>query len=147
MESGLFLYLAHPDLFLAGYQEFDDTAKYLSRQLCREANRLKMPLEYNLYGLIKCKQYTTLGYPYPGFWEIAAEENVTAVVGVDAHGMEHVDGRDISTFALVQEYMLAGKFDVEGFITHRFKLEDYREAFRVMLANPPELVKIVLENQ
>ncbi|MBQ7330897.1 MAG: histidinol-phosphatase [Oscillospiraceae bacterium] len=85
MESGLFLYLAHPDLFLAGYPEFDEEAKYISRLLCREANRLKIPLEYNLYGLIKCKNYTTLGYPYSGFWEIAAEENVTAVVGVDAH--------------------------------------------------------------
>ena len=66
-------------------------------------------------------------------------------MGVDAHGMEHVDGRDISTFAMVQEYMLAGKFKVEGFITHRFPLENYKEAFRLMLQNPPELVKIVLE--
>lgn len=85
MESGLFLYLAHPDLMLSGYDCFDDTAKYLSRQLCREANRLGIPLEYNLYGLLKTRDRPTLGYPYAGFWEIAAEENVTAVVGVDAH--------------------------------------------------------------
>ena len=85
MESGLFLYLAHPDLMLGGYPVFDDAAKQLSRQLCREANRLKMPVEYNLYGLFKGTKPGCLGYPYTPFWEIAAEENVCAVVGVDAH--------------------------------------------------------------
>ena len=85
MESGLFLYLAHPDLMLAGYPVFDDAAKELSRQLCREANRLGLPVEYNLYGLQKAKKPDCLGYPYLPFWEIAAEENVWACVGVDAH--------------------------------------------------------------
>lgn len=85
MESGLFLYLAHPDLMLGGYPVFDDAAKQLSRQLCREANRLGMPLEYNLYGLFKGVKAGCLGYPYTPFWEIAAEENIRAVVGVDAH--------------------------------------------------------------
>ena len=85
MESGLFLYMAHPDLMLSKYPAFDDTAKYLSRQLCRVANRLNVPLEYNLYGVSKGVPEGGLGYPYGGFWEIAAEENVRAVVGVDAH--------------------------------------------------------------
>lgn len=85
MESGLFLYLAHPDLMLNQYPKFDDTARYLSRELCREANRLNTPLEYNLYGTYKVRDENTLGYPYLPFWEIAAEENVRAVVGVDAH--------------------------------------------------------------
>lgn len=89
MESGLFLYLAHPDLMLCSYPEFDDAAKDLSRQLCREANRLGMPLEYNLYGLQKKVKPGCLGYPYTPFWEIAAEENVVACVGVDAHRPEN----------------------------------------------------------
>lgn len=96
MESGLFLYLAHPDLMLGGYPAFDETAKYLSRQLCREANRLGMPLEYNLYGVLKGKKPGTLGYPYHPFWEIAAEENVTAVVGVDAHQPENFRDADLT---------------------------------------------------
>jgi len=89
MESGLFLYMAHPDLMLSKYPAFDDTAKYLSRQLCREANRLHIPLEYNLYGIMKGVPEGGLGYPYGGFWEIAAEENVRAVIGVDAHDPAH----------------------------------------------------------
>lgn len=95
MESGLFLYLAHPDLMLNTYPAFDDTAKALSRQLCREANRLKLPLEYNLCGVRKGHSPQTLGYPCMHFWEIAAEENVRAVVGVDAHKPEEITDSDL----------------------------------------------------
>lgn len=96
MESGLFLYLAHPDLMLGGYPVFDDAARELSRQLCREANRLGMPVEYNLYGLTKKGKAGCLGYPYTPFWEIAAEENVQAVVGVDAHRPANLLSSDFS---------------------------------------------------
>ena len=95
MESGLFLYLAHPDLMLGGYPVFDDVAKQLSRQFCREVNRLKMPVEYNLYGLYKGTKAGCLGYPYTPFWEIAAEENVRAVVGVDAHLPRNLSEADV----------------------------------------------------
>lgn len=67
------------------------------------------------------------------------------LVGVDAHGMEHIDGRDISTFDLAQELIRDGKYRTEGFITHRFPLDDYKKAFRLMMENPPELVKVVLD--
>ncbi|MDY4889309.1 MAG: zinc-binding dehydrogenase [Sphaerochaetaceae bacterium] len=67
------------------------------------------------------------------------------IVGIDAHGMEHVDGRDITTFDYAQELIRDGKYRTEGFITHRFKLDDYKKAFKVMIENPPELIKIVLE--
>jgi len=95
METGMFLYLAHPDLMLGSYREFDDTAQWLSRELCREANRLGLPLEYNMYGLQKTAKPGTLGYPYTPFWEIAAEENVQAVIGVDAHRPENFKTSDV----------------------------------------------------
>lgn len=85
METGLFLYLAHPDVMLGRYPVFDETAAEVSRKLCREANRLGLPIEYNLYGVFKGAKAGCLGYPYDGFWRIAAEENCVAVVGVDAH--------------------------------------------------------------
>ena len=85
MESGLFLYLAHPDVMLGRYPAFDETAAEVSRKLCREAYRLGLPLEYNLYGIYKGVKPGCLGYPCEDFWRIAAEENCTAVIGVDAH--------------------------------------------------------------
>ena len=95
METGLFLYLAHPDLMFGGYPTFDAVAESFSRQLCREANRLRMPLEYNLYGTLKKAKPGTLGYPCRRFWEVAAEENVRAVVGIDAHRPANLETGDM----------------------------------------------------
>lgn len=67
------------------------------------------------------------------------------IVGIDAHGMEEIDGRRLTTFDLAQELIRDGRYKTEGFITHRFKLEQYKDAFRLMLQNPPELIKIVLD--
>lgn len=67
------------------------------------------------------------------------------IVGIDAHGMEERDGRAITTFDYAQELMREGLYRTEGFITHRFKLDDYKKAFKILLENPPGVVKIVLD--
>ena len=87
METGLFLYVAHPDLFLSGYPEFDDTCAECSRELLRASRDLNVPLEYNLLGIRKSTERPArgVGYPYERFWEMAAEEGCTAVIGIDAH--------------------------------------------------------------
>ena len=86
METGLFAYVAHPDVALGAYPVFDDTAKDLCVQIARAAKALNIPLEYNLTGREKQRVNPRgLGYPYPAFWEIAAQEGCTAIVGVDAH--------------------------------------------------------------
>ena len=48
MESGLFCCLAHPDLFMRSYPQFDRHCKLISRHICRTAARLHIPLEYNI---------------------------------------------------------------------------------------------------
>lgn len=90
MDTGLFLYLCHPDIMLAGWPVFDDTAREVSRALCRAANERKLPVEYNLLGLVKGHKEDQLGYPCDKFWEVAAEENVRAVIGVDAHSPQQI---------------------------------------------------------
>lgn len=78
MQLGLFTYLAHPDLL----NFTGDPALYRSqmRGICRDAKSCGMLLEYNLLGL-RAKR----GYPVDVFWEMAAEEGCTAVLGIDAH--------------------------------------------------------------
>ena len=81
MNTGLFTYVAHPDVFrFAG-----DPKVYQKhfRELCREARSCKMPLEINLLGLCEDRHY-----PNPLFWQIAAEEGCTAILGCDAHKPE-----------------------------------------------------------
>ena len=94
MESGLFLYLAHPDLFLHRYRKFDADAKRVSRELCEAAKRLNMPVEYNFLGHKRqpgSRSRGFVGYTSPEFWEIAAETGNRAIFGVDAHAPEDLD--------------------------------------------------------
>ena len=98
MESGLFAYLAHPDLFLHRYPYFDTDAKRVCRELCAAAKRLNLPLEYNLLGHKRSpgsRAQGFVGYTSPEFWEIAAEEGgLRAIIGVDAHAPADLDCLD-----------------------------------------------------
>lgn len=88
METGLFCCLAHPDIVLKTYGEFDEACQRQMERLCVAAKRLHMPIEYNLWGvhLYEAEKDTIgLGYPYPPFWQIAADVGCEAVVGSDAH--------------------------------------------------------------
>jgi len=94
MESGLFLYLAHPDLFLHRYSAFDDAAQRASREICAAAKRLNMPLEYNLLGMrrnVDSRRRGFIGYTSDEFWRIAAETGNRAIIGADAHSPGELD--------------------------------------------------------
>lgn len=98
METGLFAYLAHPDLFLSKYRGFDDDARRICRELCEAAKRLDMPLEYNILGYNRqAKAYDRgcMGYSTREFWEIAAETGNRAIIGVDAHKPEQLNCVDL----------------------------------------------------
>lgn len=87
MESGLFCYLAHPDLFMRSYPKFDHHCTTISRHICRAAARLHIPLEYNIgrWYFGETEENGRLTYPTPAFWKIAANEGCTAIIGLDAH--------------------------------------------------------------
>ena len=51
LETGLYRYLAHPDLFLNRMTAFDAEAEKACREVCAAAARLDIPLEYNMAGL------------------------------------------------------------------------------------------------
>ena len=66
------------------------------------------------------------------------------MIGIDSHGMEEWEGRKLYTFDLVQEWIRDGKYSVEGFVTHHFDLDDYKDALELALKNPPDVIKIVI---
>lgn len=78
LETGLFTYCAHPDAF-----RFDgDPADYEREmeRLCRVALEKNIPLEINLYGVIKGGHY-----PNERLWRIAAAVGNEVILGIDAH--------------------------------------------------------------
>lgn len=83
LESGLFSYFAHPDLFCFT----GDKAAYEKhvRAICRRAKELEIPLEFNLLGFSEGKHY-----PDPFFWRIVGEEGCPVILGSDAHRPQDV---------------------------------------------------------
>jgi threonine dehydrogenase-like Zn-dependent dehydrogenase len=67
------------------------------------------------------------------------------MIGVNAHGMEEYGGRKISSFELAMEWAAEGRISFDGFITHRFALEDYRDAFRTIQEHPGSVIKAVFD--
>ncbi len=93
MNTGLFTYFAHPDLF--SYTGDPKTYRKYMKELCREAKSCQIPLEVNLLGMEE-------GRNYPGrqFFEIAAEENCPVILGRDAHRASAFDEPQMEKNAL-----------------------------------------------
>lgn len=93
MQTGLFTYFAHPDLI--HYVGDEKTYRSHMRRLCREAKSCALPLEINMLGI-----WSGRHYPRQQFWEIAAEEGCSVVIGCDAHAPEHLNKPDAEAKAL-----------------------------------------------
>lgn len=88
METGIYNYIAHPDLFGRQYSAIDDNYRAVSRDICAAAKQLNIPLEYNLLGLDVRPgdvAHGGQGYPCEAFWEVAADTGCLAIIGFDAH--------------------------------------------------------------
>lgn len=98
MRTGLFSYLAHPDVVMRSYPEFDTVCEEMAISLCETALEMDLPLEYNLMGNEYKKMsglpWKGAGYPAPRFWEIAARMGCKAIIGLDSHQADHVRKAD-----------------------------------------------------
>lgn len=92
MESKLFDIMAHPDLYMCGYRDFDKTAEKVAHIICKAAIDTDTVLEFNANGFRRKKQETPQGVlqPYPRleFWEIAKSYNVKTIFNSDCHSPE-----------------------------------------------------------
>lgn len=85
IESKLFAYFAHPDIFIRGYGKFDDVCKRISRQICEKAKEYDLLLEFNISNYIWEPDATHYLYPCLDFWKIASEIGCRCIIGYDAH--------------------------------------------------------------
>ena len=67
------------------------------------------------------------------------------LIGTLAHGMEVVDGRKVSTFDLTGELVKSGKIPTDGYVTHRFPLERWKEAIQTAVDKRSGSVKVMIE--
>lgn len=113
MESGLYLYLAHPDLYMKSYDIFDETCKKAAYAICKKAKQLQMPIEINLEGIkVGLRNYggkQRYRYPVEEFWQIAGEIGCPVIIGVDAHEPDALDYPESFAYAkyLIDTYHLS----------------------------------------
>jgi histidinol-phosphatase (PHP family) len=92
--SGLFAFIAHPDLFGNAYLCWDADAVACARDILQAAAALHVPLEINGYGFRKPAIDTPQGrrpkYPWLPFWQLAGEYKVPVIVNSDAHRPQDV---------------------------------------------------------
>ncbi len=91
LKTGIYSYLAHPDLFMRGRKNFDHFAKKVSREICEACKAMDVPLEYNLAGAEVSRMSHVQQYPHPEFWKIAAEVGNKAIIGFDAHSNRQLE--------------------------------------------------------
>ena len=89
METGKFLYVAHPDYFCSAIEDFDDVCKEIAHDIAKTAVKTNTPLELNIKLRDRKPKHYKHGdyimYPHRPFWEIIAQYPVKCVYGFDAH--------------------------------------------------------------
>lgn len=89
IESGLFAFIAHPDLFGNCYKHWDENTISASRDIFAAAAECNVGLEINALGFRKIAKKKLFNpyplYPWPPFWELASEYAVEVIVNADAH--------------------------------------------------------------
>lgn len=83
MKTGLFSYLAHPDLL--NFKGPDDVYRKHMSKLIEAAIDLKLPLEINMYGY-----FDNRWYPSDRFFKLAGEYKADVIIGCDAHTLQVV---------------------------------------------------------
>ncbi len=75
------------------------------------------------------------------YWEVD-------LVGVLGHGSEEWQGERVSTYDLVVRLLREGKLNLDGFVTHRFPLSQYRRAFTTAMNQArSHAIKVVFDYQ
>ena len=95
IESGVFTYVAHPDIF--NFWGDDDVYDAQMRRICKSSVEHGIPLEINFLGLRAGRKY-----PHESFWRIAGEEGCSVVFGFDSHAAKDAyDGKSLSIAELI----------------------------------------------
>lgn len=101
MSTGVFTYVAHPDLI--NFTGDDGIYKEEVRRMCRASKKYDVPLEINFLGIREGRLY-----PRELFWKTVGEEQAPVTFGFDAHSVPAAyDGASlVKAKELVKKYKL-----------------------------------------
>lgn len=100
MKTGHFAMLAHPDLYMYGYINWDETAEKVARKIIETAKETNTILEFNANGFRREKKQSNEGmiYAYPNthFYELVKEYDVEVMISSDCHVPELLNDNAIT---------------------------------------------------
>lgn len=89
MESGLYSFVAHPDIYVMNMETHCKEADEAAKIIAKASLDTGIPLEINANGMRKgqfmCDGVMRYPYPYWRFWDVVAEVGSKVIVGSDAH--------------------------------------------------------------
>ena len=85
IRTGLYSYVAHPDLYMMYRDELSPVCMEAADMICQAAKEAHMPIEYNLLGLLGELTDHPRGYPNADFWRYVRKWDNDVILGVDAH--------------------------------------------------------------
>lgn len=118
LKTGMFSYLAHPELPLRSL-DWDEDMRPGFERICRYCRDHDIPLEFNVLGLQTSLRTRREGYPNSHFWKIAGEYGCTAIIGMDAH-----HPKDLRQSLYWRARRELGKYDVH--LTDTIRRIDFR---------------------
>ena len=93
IRSGLFFYVAHPDLFFVGAKEVTPLLKKLTKEIIKVGEEFDIPFEINIHGFLRQERRKGLGligYPASYFWDEVSKSEIKVVYGGDYHELDEV---------------------------------------------------------
>lgn len=100
IESGLFSYFAHPDLFMRCYPVYDEHVEKAAHLLCQACAKHNLPLEINLSAVAALMRNPKSLYPSRPFYKIAKDYGCSVIIGWDAHTPGPLEDKKLYDFAL-----------------------------------------------
>lgn len=112
LDTKLFKIIAHPDLFMHGYKNFDSFAEECTNRIVDATVRNNVLIEFNAGGIRNNKYFDELGkpkYAVPNdeFWKIVSKTNAKVIINSDCHKPSELnDDAFILAEKLAQSYGL-----------------------------------------
>ena len=131
MESGLFMYIAHPDLFYCAAQENTEYFQKMTKAVIDAAIKYDAVLEINLHGVYRNPLrdgYRYINYPNEYFWKEVAKTNIKVVLGGDYHDPNEILMED----AKKQVYEMIEKYNIK-IVDIEDVYKDYRKRIETLL--------------
>jgi len=90
MKSGLFSWIAHPEIFLYSYRKWDKHSIRLCKLIIQLAQEYKLPLAFNVNFKAPFESKDPWQYPVKQFWQLVAKTNIPVIIEADSHDIHAI---------------------------------------------------------